>query len=247
MIASLPMYARPETDSAIEHFWKLIRFNLVKKGIDAPNNLSQQAESLSSWLDPELVLSQTCGMPYRNSLHGKVRLVGTPVYDLQDCPPGHYYSAIVVRKDDARSNLKDYACATFAFNMDNSQSGFAAPMNHSAASGISFPNKVVSHAHVNSAAMVADGRADIAAIDAVTWTLIERHESFASKLRVLEKTIPCTPALPLITSLSLEANKIFEAVEQAISELPPNALDAMLLKGIVKIPASEYLNIPNPV
>jgi len=246
MIASLPMYARPELDYANAHLWDLIRKNLNEKGIPAPITLSQDAENISSWLDPGLVLSQTCGMPYRNILQGKVQLVGTPNYDLPNCPPGHYFSAIVVRKNDPRSLLKDYAQTVLAYNMEISQSGYAAPLNHAAAQGISFPNRVESHGHLKSAEMVASGKADIAAIDAVTWILIKRHEAFAPKLRVLERTTPSTPALPFITSLTLDADQVYAAVEQAIKDIPQDMRDAMLLKGIVKISTSEYLNIPNP-
>ena len=95
MIASLPMYARPELDYVISHLWDLIRKNLSKKGIPAPITLSQDAQDIISWLDPGLVLSQTCGMPYRNILHGKVQLVGTPNYDLPNCPPGHYCLSLI--------------------------------------------------------------------------------------------------------------------------------------------------------
>lgn len=246
MFASLPMYDRPELADAHACFWKLIRQNLTAMGIQAPQNLSQDAEGVSHWLNPNLILSQACGMPYRKFLHGKVRLVGTPIYDLPACPPGHYYSAFVVRKDDDRLALSDFGQANFAYNMNISQSGFAAPLNHAAASGISFPNRIETQGHLKSAAMVADGRADIAAIDAVTWTLIERHEAFASKLRVLERTTPTTPALPLITSLSLDADRVFDAVEKAISDLPHDMREALLLKGIRKIPASDYLAIANP-
>ena len=241
------MYARPELDDTIAQFWDLIRKNLYQKGISSPTNLSQDAEDIGSWLDPNLVLSQTCGMPYRNILHGKVQLVGTPIYDLPDCPPGHYFSVIVVRRDDPRSTLKEYSQAVLAYNMEISQSGYAAPLNHAATKGICFPNRIKSHGHVKSAEMVSRGEADITAIDAVTWMLIERHEAFISNLRVLEQTTPTTPVLPLITSLTLNADQIYDAVKRAIQDLSQDMRDAMLLKGIVKIPTSEYLNIPNPV
>ena len=246
VIASLPMYTRPELDDTIAHFWDLIRKNLNDKGISAPKNLAQDAEDLSSWLNPSLVLSQTCGMPYRNFLHGKVQLVGTLDYNLIDCPPGHYFSVMVVRKNDVRLTLKNYDKATFAYNMETSQSGFAAPLNHAIPHGISFPNRVETLGHLKSAEMVASGQADIAAIDAVTWMLIERYEAFASKLRVLERTTPNTPALPLITSLTIDSNMIYDAVKKAIKELPTDMRDAMLLKGIVKISPSNYLNVSNP-
>ena len=166
MIASLPMYARPELDYAISLLWDLIRKNLTKKGIPAPITLSQDAQDIISWLDPGLVLSQTCGMPYRNILHGKVQLVGTPNYDLPNCLPGHYFSVIVVQKNDPRLLLKDYDQAVLAYNMEASQSGYAAPLNHAAAQGIHFPNRIESHGHLKSAEMVVSGKADIAAIEA---------------------------------------------------------------------------------
>jgi ABC-type phosphate/phosphonate transport system substrate-binding protein len=153
---------------------------------------------------------------------------------------------MVVRKNDVRLTLKNYDEATFAYNMETSQSGFAAPLNHAIPHGISFPNRVETLGHLKSAEMVANGQADIAAIDAVTWMLIERYEAFASKLRVLERTTPNTPALPLITSLTLDSNLIYDAVKKAIKELPTDMRDAMLLKGIVKISPSNYLNVSNP-
>lgn len=246
MFASMPMYDRPELYDAHRHYWDLIRSNLEQNGIDAPSTLSQASEGISHWLAPDLVFSQTCGMPYRNFLHGKVHLVGTPVYDLPDCPSGHYFSALVVRTDDLRTSLAEYDQARFAYNMEISQSGFAAPLIHAARVGVSFPNRIETHAHIKSAEMVASGQADIAAIDAVTWALIQRYDGFATKLKVLERTTPTTPTLPYITSLSHNPGHVFEAVEQAINDLPQDMRDALLLKGIMKIPTSDYLAVPNP-
>jgi hypothetical protein len=50
----------------------------------------------------------------------------------------------------------------------------------------------------------------------------------------------------LITSLTLDVDQVYDAVNQAIKDLPQDMRDAMLLKGIVKIPAADYLKIPNP-
>ena len=98
MIASLQMYKRPELMEAHARFWSLINQNLMELGINAPRELNQDKEVMAVWTDPDLVLSQTCGMPYRKFLHEKVNLVGTPIYDLGNCLPGYYYSCIVVRK-----------------------------------------------------------------------------------------------------------------------------------------------------
>ena len=69
MIASLQMYKRPELVEAHARFWSLINQNLMELGINAPRELNQDKEVMEVWTDPDLVLSQTCGMPYRKFLH----------------------------------------------------------------------------------------------------------------------------------------------------------------------------------
>ena len=77
MIASLMMYARPELEAPHARYWQAIRAALAARGIAAPAALSNDAPEFEVWEDPALVLSQTCGMPYRTRLHGRVTLVGT--------------------------------------------------------------------------------------------------------------------------------------------------------------------------
>ena len=124
MIASLPMYDRPETAAANDRLWTLIREAFG----DGPAQLSRGVEGLAHWRDPALLFSQTCGMPYRLHLHGSVSLFGTPVTTLDD-PPGHYHSVLIARADDNRRGLRDFQHATLAANMDISQSGWAAPQH----------------------------------------------------------------------------------------------------------------------
>ncbi|MDG1236312.1 MAG: PhnD/SsuA/transferrin family substrate-binding protein [Amylibacter sp.] len=247
MIASLTMYARPETDASIDVFWQLLRTALRDYGVSTPEMLSQEANVMDVWTDPRLVIGQTCGMPFRKFLHGKVHLVGTPHFNLSDCPAGHYHSVVVVRKDDARQTLADYAQAPLAYNDENSQSGFAAILNHAAAKGVAFSDRLPSGGHVNSSKMVVEGNADIASLDAVTWKLIQRYDPWASDLRVLENTKPFTPTLPFITSLDQDPDLIFDALDKAISALPATDKEVLCLNGILQISATEYLKVPNPV
>lgn len=245
MIASLMMYARPETDPALARYWTLIRRELAARGIQSPERLAQDAEEFSVWQDPALVLSQTCGMPYRMFLHGKVQLIGTPDFGLPGCPPGYYQSVFIARQDDPREILDDFQSARFAFNMPISQSGWAGPYTHLKPRGWWFDNQVQSHGHLKSAVMVASGAADIAALDGVTWRLIRQHEHFAAKLRVLEGTDP-TPGLPYIAGPGVDAEACFAAVSAAIAGLADGDRRALGLRGLVKIPADTYLAIANP-
>lgn len=245
LIASLMMYLRPETEGATQRFWSLIRDALAHEGIPSPVGLSQQADALAVWKDPDLVLSQCCGMPYRTRLHRHVNLVGTPDYGLEDCPPGYYRSAIVVRCDDQRNQLCDFQCATLAYNQPGSQSGFAAIWAQAAAHDFWFTNTLQTHAHLASAQAVADGRADITALDALTWRMIEQYDQLATRLRVLTWTTP-TPGLPLITSQQHNPYSVFRAVRQAIMALSDDDLLILGLTDLIKIPSEDYLNVQNP-
>lgn len=241
MIASLPMYDRAETASALDRLWARVRAALPDR---SPEHLIRDGDVWAHWRATDLLLSQTCGMPYRTHLNDDVTLVGTPVTGL-DCPPGHYFSVFVARTDDPRSAVSDFGGARFAYNEPLSQSGWAAPMTYAAEQGLSFARFLPTGSHRASAYAVARGRADLAALDAVTWTMIERWDDVASDLRVITRTPP-TPALPFITSKHRDPVPLFDALSTAIADLSPSDRDTLSLYGVTQIPASAYLAVPTP-
>lgn len=245
MIASLMMYLRPETAAATANYWQHIRAALADRGIPTPETLENDRPEFEVWQAPDLVLSQTCGMPYRRWLADQVQLVGTPDYGLPGCPQGHYNSVIVVRALDPRKDLAAFRDARFAYNQTFSQSGFAAPHALARARGFWFSDRRQSHGHQQSARAVAERRADIAALDAVSWRLIQRYDDFAARLRVLCQTPP-TPGLPYITGPQTDAAAVFDGVREAIGALSSEDRDILGLTGIHRLAKSAYLAIPNP-
>ena len=245
MIADLPMYQRPELVDAHNNYWSLIHQQMAERGLDSPNQLSAQPDIAQSWVSPHLVLSQTCGMPYRNSLHGKTQIVGTPDFQLEGCSPGYYRSAIVVRQQDAENDLVDFEHTTFAFNSEQSQSGYSAAYWHFKSHGFWFSNRVQSHSHTMSAQAVAEGSADIASIDAVTWRLMSSYEMFTKQLSVLAWTEP-TPGLPYITASANDRQQIFDSIASAIDKLSATDKSLLGIQSLVHIPAEDYLSVPNP-
>lgn len=244
MIASLPMYDRVETRAANDRFWGLIRHEMQALGVGAPPALNRPSDPWEDWRSPDLLLSQTCGMPYRTRLHGEVGLVAAPVWALP-CPPGRYYSVLVAHRDDPRSAFADFGGARLAFNDPLSQSGWAAPANQARALGLRFGAAVETGAHRASARLVADRGADIAAIDAVTWAMIDRWDDFAARLKVIGHTDP-TPALPYITALGQDAGAVFAALERATARLAPADRARLLLNGVTRVTAADYLAVPTP-
>lgn len=245
MIAALPMYDRPDLTGATDHYWALIRDGLRARGMDAPEALRRGDEDLMPlWLTPDLVLAQTCGFPYRARLHGKVRLVGTPDFGVEGCPPGYYRSVLVARADDPRTGLAAFDGIPIAYNEGLSQSGWAAPQNHAAALGLRFPAGIMTGSHAASLVAVAEGRADLAALDAVTFRLLSRSAP-AAAVKVLGMTDP-TPGLPYICAEAVDADAVFDAIAAAIEALDADDRAALGLRGLCPIPAEAYLSVPTP-
>ncbi|MDZ4393248.1 phosphate/phosphite/phosphonate ABC transporter substrate-binding protein [Cypionkella sp.] len=247
MIASLGMYDRAETAAANDQLWANIRDGLRAEGIAAPDALTRGDHAYwDAWQSPDLVFSQTCGFPFRAKLHDQVTLIGTPDYDLPGCPPGHYTSVFVARHDDPRTSLAEFSGAPFAYNEDLSQSGWAAPQNHAHAHGLHFPPSLQTGGHRLSALAVANGRADLAAIDALTWEFLSQYEPFAANLREIARTEPTTPVLPYITAKGADAALYFRVTKAAIAALSPADRATLHLKGLIAIPVADYLAVPTP-
>ncbi|EAQ01887.1 hypothetical protein OB2597_00680 [Pseudooceanicola batsensis HTCC2597] len=248
MIASLPMYDRPETAGANDRFWDGVREHLAERGIAAPERLSRGEDLWSCWENPDLFLSQTCGLPYRSRLHGKVRIVGTPDYRLEGCPPGHYASWMIVRADDDRTEPHHWREKRFVFNEARSQSGWAGPLAHALRLGSGFASMRESGSHVASARAVAEGEADIAGIDAQTWRMIEACDPWADRLRRIGTTPP-TPGLPFITGPHTPPETVAAlraAIGAAIAALSAGDRAVLHLHDIVTIDAADYLAVPTP-
>ena len=235
------MYDRAETAQANDRLWSAVR-NALGYG---PETLTRDMDVWDIWQSPDLLLAQTCGYPYRAHLHNHVELVGTPDYGVDGCPPGYYNSVFIARRDDTRKFLTDFSETIFAYNEPMSQSGWAAPVHHVTTLGMKFGEAKKSGAHVMSARLVAEGQADIAAIDAVTWALIEKYDKFSRDLHIVERTEP-TPGLPYISALGSDKSALFAAMDVAIRSLANTDRQTLQIKGIVDIPVVKYLKISTP-
>jgi ABC-type phosphate/phosphonate transport system substrate-binding protein len=247
MIASLGMYDFGGLQAANDRLWALIRDRLRARGRPAPDALTRgEGAYWPAWQAPDLVLSQTCGYPFRARLHDRVAYVGTPDYGVEGCPRGHYRSVFVARADDPRQDLTAFDGAAFAYNEALSQSGWAAPQTHMSRLGLTLRPVLQTGGHLASAQAVAQTRAEIAALDGVTFALLQVQDpGLTARLKVVGQTDP-TPGLPLIAAQSADTGALFDAVSTAIAALDPRDRQALHLQGLVRIPKSAYMAVPNP-
>ncbi len=241
-VAFLPMYVVNGTSVHADALWRCLRDSLGSHGIEAPEQVSHFEPRLKGWLHPELILGQTCGLPYITKLCGSVELVGTPDYGVEGCPAGFYHSTLVVSSADTRKHLSEFVGCTLAVNGRDSQSGYAAVMLASAPfaqAGRFFQRAIHSGSHAASMQFVAKGFADIAAIDSVTWRMSRQFDPVASGLKTIGTTEP-TPGLPFIAAAGKADARLFDAVRAGITALPDATRQAFGLRDVLPFEKQDY-------
>jgi len=204
MIASLPMYDWPEVREATDALWQGIARHLAANGFaGVPATLERGRDRDEQWRSPDLLFSQACGYPLTHALADRVDLVATPCYGVRGCEGADYCSLVVVSRAGKARGLADLRGATAAFNSADSMSGMlalravVAPLSRK---GRFFGQVIESGSHLASMRAVAEGEADVAAIDCVSFALAERHHpDLVKRLKVIAET-PRVPGLPLITA-----------------------------------------------
>lgn len=242
MLAGLPMYDWPEISTAMDEFWTLLRGCLLGRGIDAPEALTRQDDLVAMWHSPDLVFGQTCALPFAMDLNRHVRLIGSPTYDI-GCAPGCYYSLLIVPK--GRSTTLERFRGSVMINEFSSQSGFATLMLSLVAAGAQMEDVDIraSGAHRASIRAVADGEAELAAIDVVSFTLAQRYMPEANAVEVIGCTRP-TPGMALISALPEAAtDDLAGAFGEAVEQLSPSLRRELLLTGFLRRRAEDYAGV----
>lgn len=236
MLASLPMYARPENRAAHDRLWKLIRDGLRAFGVAAPEALDHDILPWDSWERDDLVLCQICNLPYRLSFRDRVTVIGTADHILPNCAPGMYRSILLARAPMERDALSN---ARFAYNESKSNSGIAAAFLWAEASGISLRPSLQTGSHRASAYAVAEGRADLAAIDMQTWWMLKKWEPGLNDLVEIAQT-DASPGMSFVTAGQQDPAPFANAIDAAISGLSAADRATLNLRGLVRLPASAF-------
>ena len=249
-VAALPMYDLPETVQATDELWSAISKRLRAFGVEGvPDVLERGGDPRDVWNSQRLLFTQTCGFPLMHEFAGKLALVATPCYDAIGCEGPSYRSFIIVRADDRRASFAEFVKAVVAINSEDSHSGFNILRWRVAREGRGgiFARVERTGSHFASLDAVRSGRADLAAIDCVTFGLLKRHRpSAVMDLRVLEQT-PSAPALPFVTARATTEEEL-RLLRQALAEtLADPALSevrgTLLLRGAEEVPLTRYETI----
>jgi ABC-type phosphate/phosphonate transport system substrate-binding protein len=237
LIAALPMYDGPGTARANDAIWAAIAARLRERGVAAPERLKRGGDLAPLWRSPNLVFGQTCGYPYVKDLRDSVALIATPEYDFPGCDGVSHRSFLVRQAGDPRRSLEAFRGGVAALNAWDSNSGmnlFRATIAPLADGRTFFGAAVTTGSHRASLEAVADGRADLAAIDCVSFALMRRFEAgLAAKVAVVAES-PLSPGLPFIASARLPEATVSRAREALFAALAdPELAQARASLGLI--------------
>jgi ABC-type phosphate/phosphonate transport system substrate-binding protein len=243
------MYDLPGLEGHHDRLWDAIGTRLRAAGVDAPVHLTRDEPPTTLWTEPDLLLGQTCGYPLLKHLAGRVRLVATPRYRARGCDGANHRSLIIVRKDDPRGGIPQFRGARCAVNDECSNTGMnllraeIAPLSREGEDTF-FSDVILTGSHAASLDAVIDDEADLAAVDCVTFALLERLRPVQlEQVRVLGFTAQ-NPGLPLIAAQTTPP-EVISALQHALAavaldpDLKPT-LDALLIDGFTHVPAAHY-------
>jgi len=246
--AGLPMYDLEELRWATDAWWQSLARSLRGAGLaETPDRLDRSLRHHELWSQPDFWFGQACGYPLTHEFAGRLSLVATPRYRAAGCMGTSYRSWVLVRDGSTVGRIEDLAGSRAAINDRSSQSGcnaLRALLAPIAKAGRFFAAVEVTGSHLASIAAVQQGRADVAAIDCVTYALVARHRPVALfGTRVLAGTASA-PALPYVAGAGVAASTLerFRAALRAALADPATAAarEALLIEGVELLPLSAY-------
>lgn len=196
--------------------------------------------------DPRLLLGQTCGYPYRKAWAATHRPVCVAAFAVDGCAQTQYSSCFITPADGGVADLASARGKRAAVNHPDSHSGMNA-LRHAIA-GLAggrpfFSEVLVSHSHLASIELVARGRVELAAIDAVTCALHREHApDLHRRIRIIGQSAPAT-ALPFIAPAARVHPGLVNALNASLRALGEHRGALRALRGFLAVSAADYAAI----
>lgn len=243
------MYAFTEQ---LQQAWQAL-FDEFRLLLDAGDQVDEKlvfdgAESVLR--DPGLLFGHTCGYPLMKHLQDAVTPFCVPVFKVAGVSGNLYSSRIIVAADSEIDSLADCGNRIAAINGSDSNSGMNV-LRHAIAkldpATPFFASTINSGGHLHSLTAVAEGRADVAAIDCVSFQLIEdRWPELTARVRSIGDSVK-TCGLPLVLPnsnlASTSTGDILTTLNEALNQIDPRVKQRLRLSHFESVSLDDYQGI----
>lgn len=244
-VVSFPMFDLPELSGQTDRLWSAWRDATSEVGDGPLNRVEPSLALLDHWSSDAILLTQTCGYPFVAALSHRF-LIGTFAYDClnDDDPDGWYRALLVTRASHHHQSLRNYDGLPLVVNNLDSLSGCVSLGVALLDAGVTSIGPVTeTGAHATSLALVQSGKADLACVDAITWSLLSRvRPSAVAELRIVAKG-PLIPCPPFISGDFASAQKFRSSAPAALNALraeSPETLRSLGIRGFVPMTQDAY-------
>jgi len=204
--AQLNWYLFEQTAPVFSSFWEYIRQHLAKYGIEAAADLWDPAHTaLSLSRQNSLLLGQMCSLTFSACQPEMPFYIGSYILDDTEVWPGYYRSVIIVSDKQKMRRLGDDVPQTLcaAISEPDSFSGRFALYQalQNSFTPCNFAKTLYTGTHLDTLLAVASGKADIGAIDCLTWHILQNLLPEQVAQIHIAGYSPQMPGPPLVTML----------------------------------------------
>jgi ABC-type phosphate/phosphonate transport system substrate-binding protein len=225
----------------------MVAAELRNRGVaDVPAGLDRRANYEAQWQERGLLLGQACGYDVYCANDHQLQIVGIPRYRMDGCEGARYRSFVIVREDSSFESLEQLRGARCVINSPRSHSGMnvlqalIAPLS---TDGRFFSEVHVSGAHERSLEKIAAHTADVAAIDCITYGLLQRHRPHALvATRIIHRTgsLAAPPYITGAASPPALLPVLRDAIAGAIGHLDSTDREDLGLLGVESGSLEDY-------
>lgn len=236
-------------NTELQHAWQAL-FNQFRRLLDVGDQLDENLvfdTGESVLRDPELFIGHTCGYPLMKHLQDAVTPFCVPVFNVSGVEGNLYSSRFIVAAESDIGSLAECGGRILAINNRDSNSGMNV-LRHAIAKlnpAVPFFASVVnSGGHLQSLTAVAEKQADVAAIDCVSFQLIEdRWPELTAGVRSIGDSVK-TCGLPLVMPIanlpSTDTRKILAALNKALKQVNPRIPQRLHLSHFARVSFADY-------
>jgi len=207
-------------------------------------------DNLGSKDAASLICAHTCGYPLMKQLHESYTPFCVPLFDVLGSKGKHYSSRIIVQAGSGRNSLLDCRDSILAVNGMDSNSGMNVLRYELARLGArdSFFHEIkVTGGHLHSLEAVATGAAQVAAIDCVSYQLIQDHDASLTAAVDCIGFSASSCGLPFVIpkehASKATAAGLLGAFKQAYGSMPRRSREAIHLRGFAAADFNDYASI----
>ena len=236
----------------LKHSWQVFFehfFPLIETGTELARELIFDAGE-SVLRDRNLLIGHTCGYPLMTRLLDELTPLCVPLFDVPGTAGKLYSSQIIVPVDSTIDSLEACRGKIVAVNSPDSNSGMNVLRHALAKLGAGprfFAGVRLTGSHLHSVETVARNRAQLAAIDCVSYQLIaERKPELIAAVRVIgSSTKSC--GLPFVVQkhryTKEQCDCFVAALNQALIETPRKVSEKLHLNRFEAVSLEDYRSI----